>query len=366
MAYFAEWTGVTESTGSPGALLSLCVPTFNRAPNLRNLLEKLLLVKHCFDTELEICVSDNASSDETRLVIEAYSESLSLKVVRQDRNVGGTLNIIEVVQIATARWVMLLGDDDEIIPEGLDRLMQALRSDGKEDWVLVESMDVTNQPLHLLKFEDGIFTRAKFRAAVLKNGMNCFGFMGVHVFPRAAIPTFRALAPEDVRPWPHMACMLRHTAQPGCRVRVLRQPVVLQAADAKLFWMGGDLALIRLDMIRVLSRSYRSHGSFFFYHVLMLRQLFSRLSLRSLISWKLYEPDDFAKRGVRSYVRTYAFLGIFAPLTLPHLLLTCAVRLIPASLYSALFRLIGLGHFLTRYQTEKRVLGAFDGIKRGI
>jgi hypothetical protein len=42
------------------------------------------------------------------------------------------------------------------------------------------------------------------------------------------------------------------------------------------------------------------------------------------------------------------------------------LRLVPGSLFAAMFRMVGKGHLLANYQALKRELGVFDGIKRGI
>lgn len=348
-------------------LLSICIPTYCRATNLRSLFGTLLPIKQRFGREIEICVSNNGSPDETRAVIEEFAGALDLRVVHQQSNIGGTLNIIEVSQLVRGRWGMFLGDDDELVADVLSELLDILRAGSTASWILIDAQDAAARTLYLGHFRAGMHSRSQFRFGLRTMGMNSFGFMGVHVFPRSAVVTFRALDLENARPWPHMACMLRETSAPAAQILVVRRALTVQAVDAKLFWAAGDLARIRLDMIRVLMRAYQQgRGSFVFYHALMLRSLYSRVGINSLICWKLYEPGDFRQRGPRTYLTTYSWLGVIAPLALPHALLMALVSLVPAKVYAKLFRWVGLGRFLDRYEKEKRELGAFDGIKRGI
>jgi glycosyltransferase involved in cell wall biosynthesis len=358
---------VTGSESSGDALLSVCIPTYNRASSLRNLFTTLVPVKQRFGDEIEFCVSNNASPDDTRAVIEEFAAPLELRVVHQSRNIGGTLNIIEVAQLARGRWGMFLGDDDELLIDAVADLLQFLRGGAAPNWVLIEAQNIDGSPLYLRRFREGSYGRGSFRRRLLVSGMNPFGFMGVHVFRRTALTTFKSLDLENARPWPHVACMFRELSSSDSRVHVLRRPMMVQAADAKLFWAGGDLARIRLDKIRVIMRAYRNgSGGFIFFHLLMLREMYSRTSFTSLLSWKLYEPADFDARGFATYLSAYSWLGACGPLALPHALLMVIVRVIPGGLYAALFRWIGLGRFRRRYEVDKRELGAFDGIKRGI
>lgn len=349
-------------------LLSVCIPTFNRAANLRSLFRTLIAIRERFGHEIEFCVSNNASDDATREVIDEFTSPLALQVFHQARNIGGTLNMIAVVQMMRGQWGMLLGDDDELVAEALGALLQELKRAGPATrWILVESVDPAGRPQYLERFRSGVYSATQFHRAVLRVGLNTFGFMCVHVFPRSAAATFKGMDLVDARPWPHTACMLRETSTPGAQVVVLRKAVTIQATDAKLFWTGGDLAMIRLDKIRVVMRAYRQiRRGYFFYHFMMLRELYAGTTLRSLAAWRLYEPQDFDARAVSTYLRAYSWLGLCAPLALPHALLMLSLRVVPGALYAALFRAIGKGHLLANYQALKRDLGAFDGIKRGI
>ncbi len=95
--------------------LSILIPTYNRCNDLRKNLE--LLCKYIKDDQLEsevcICVSDNASTDDTSLVVQSFCDSnVSVAYYCQQQNVGYCNNLLYVLSKATTDWVMLLGDDD--------------------------------------------------------------------------------------------------------------------------------------------------------------------------------------------------------------------------------------------------------------
>ncbi len=100
-------------------LLSICIPTYNRAPQLRVALDSILNQLDAEDLKeiIEVVVSDNASSDSTQSLVEAYQKKYSqLKYFRNSENIGGDLNLANSVVKATGKFAWYLGDDDALVP----------------------------------------------------------------------------------------------------------------------------------------------------------------------------------------------------------------------------------------------------------
>lgn len=351
-----------------GPLLAICVPTFNRASSLRNLFRSLGVVKARFGDEVEICLSNNGSTDDTRVVVEDFAREHTIDVCHQASNIGGTLNIIAVAGQMRARWGIWCGDDDELEPEAIGRILARLRTLAPDTWLLVDCAGLDGRGQYTGCFTEGDHGAASFRRAVLRSGLDPFGFMGVHVFPSSAVPTLQALQIVDAQPWPHMACLLRHIMQPGQRVHVMHEVAILQAkGGAKLFWSGGDLARIRIAKLRVAWRALlQPTRRVMFLRLLMLREMYSLGSLKAIAAWKLYEGKDYDRAAVGTYLQASVWMGALLPLALPYALLALGLRVVPHGLYAAFFRIIGQGGLLGRYQQLKLELGVFDGIKRGI
>ena len=53
-------------------LLSLCIPTYNRSQYLKKCIDSIICQQEFLDGKVEIVISDNASEDDTREVVEAY------------------------------------------------------------------------------------------------------------------------------------------------------------------------------------------------------------------------------------------------------------------------------------------------------
>lgn len=358
-----------NSANAPGAAvptLSICVPTFNRAQGLRNLLRNLQAAKTRFGDLIEVCVSNNHSVDDTSDLLDEFRDPLALRIVHQASNIGGTLNMIAVAQLARGHWTLLIGDDDELLIDNVALLIEYLKRAGPNDWVLAGVANASGREHILGNLHSGRYPKADFRRTVLRTSLHRYGFMGMHVFPASARPTFARLTLEQAQPWPHISALLRELEHG--EVHVFEPPIMIQAnGSAKLFWNAADLARITLSRLRILAladKEVRGHSGF--HRALMLRELYSLPNLGLLLAWKMYEPGDYRAEALRAYSSGYQRTGALLPFALPHFSLVLLLRCLPHALLSALFRMAGRGHYLARYAARKSELGDFDGIKRGI
>lgn len=113
-------------------LLSICVPTFNRAGYLRVMLEALLPQAAEAGGGVEVWVLDNASDDGTPEVLARMAELGPLRVHRQEANRGPIENIaMGPRELAEGEYCWVLGDHNVMRPGGLARVLDALR--GRRD-----------------------------------------------------------------------------------------------------------------------------------------------------------------------------------------------------------------------------------------
>lgn len=100
-------------------LLSICVPTYNRAPFLDWMLTRFAEQK-AIDFPYEIVISDNASEDGTTEVVERFAaRGLPIRYLRRDVNGGGWMNLANAYQNASGRYALYLADDDVLQFENL-------------------------------------------------------------------------------------------------------------------------------------------------------------------------------------------------------------------------------------------------------
>ncbi len=109
----------------PAPLVSILVPTYNRANQLSAALDSALAQSH---RPIEIVVSDNASSDETPSICQRYAmRHPELRVVRHDENCGPTRNFESLRDVAHGEYMMFLGDDDWLDVDYVSRCLEVFR-----------------------------------------------------------------------------------------------------------------------------------------------------------------------------------------------------------------------------------------------
>lgn len=91
-------------------LVSVCIPTYNRAKKLERAVHALVGGSY---KNIEIIISDNASSDETQNICSAFVASDSrVKYFRHAENQGPTKNFEFARDQATGKYFLWHGDDD--------------------------------------------------------------------------------------------------------------------------------------------------------------------------------------------------------------------------------------------------------------
>src|SRR6185295_11152669 len=108
--------------------LSICIPTFNRADRLRVSLQAVVpqVAEHL--DEVELWISDNASQDETPVVVEEAKALGDFNYSRNQSNIGLVSNVIKATtELARGEFVWVLGDDDLLRPDAVTRVLEALK-----------------------------------------------------------------------------------------------------------------------------------------------------------------------------------------------------------------------------------------------
>jgi len=113
-------------------LLTIGVPTFNRAHILENFLKCLQIDLNSFEDKVKIIISDNNSTDNTFQVFHdwlSYSNSkLNIKYIKNKSNIGFSANLIQLYYIADTEYFMFLGDDDRINIDEFSKIVSILES----------------------------------------------------------------------------------------------------------------------------------------------------------------------------------------------------------------------------------------------
>jgi abequosyltransferase len=110
-------------------LLTLTVPTFNRAVFLRQFLDSVR-DQLGSNSQVEVIVSDNASTDETpEIMKEELQRGTRLTYIRNPENIGPDANFLQCYEQAGGKYVWVMGDDDVLAPSALQRILECLSGD---------------------------------------------------------------------------------------------------------------------------------------------------------------------------------------------------------------------------------------------
>lgn len=112
-------------------LLSICIPTYNRAPLLKDIL-RVFIHQMAEDGlpagDVTFYISDNASTDKTPQVVEAVrKQGVPLVYSRNESNLGISRNLLKVISMGKGRFIWTVGDDELICPEALANILRVLR-----------------------------------------------------------------------------------------------------------------------------------------------------------------------------------------------------------------------------------------------
>jgi glycosyltransferase involved in cell wall biosynthesis len=112
---------------------SVLLPTRNGGAFLENCLHSVLEQNH---SDFELVVSDNANSDNTPNILRAFSGDSRLRVLRQEQPLPVHKNWTATIENSRGDYLLMMGDDDYLLPGALASLDQTLRRHEDPDCVL--------------------------------------------------------------------------------------------------------------------------------------------------------------------------------------------------------------------------------------
>ena len=105
--------------------ISLVIPTRERVFYLRHAINTALKAAECADCEIEVVISDNASSDETEEYLTQIDDKRLVRA-RSDKRLSMRENFEFALSHATGSNIVFIGDDDAVLPNGLGLLRKII------------------------------------------------------------------------------------------------------------------------------------------------------------------------------------------------------------------------------------------------
>lgn len=114
---------------SPTPLLSICVPTFNRAAMIERNIRFHLDAFRARDIPFELVVVDDCSTDGTAGLLASFADAPELRRFRRLDNAGFLDNYAFAMRRARGQFAVFLGDDDLLIPDRVTDCVLRMRDD---------------------------------------------------------------------------------------------------------------------------------------------------------------------------------------------------------------------------------------------
>lgn len=107
-------------------LVSVVIPTFNRAGTIRRAIDSALEQTY---SNIEVVISDNASTDGSSEIFDEFESNESLRVIRHTRNLGPIANWRAAVEASRGDYVKIVWSDDWMEANTVAALMRPLLAD---------------------------------------------------------------------------------------------------------------------------------------------------------------------------------------------------------------------------------------------
>lgn len=277
-----------EATCQP--MLTICIPTYNRAAHLQKLLWTLQfqILPLCAG-ELDIVVVNNASKDQTRQILDGVTHPAIRVVHRDEFLLTAEENIIHSLDFCRGEFVWFLGDDDvPVVSNFLDHLERIRRNDVD---FLVFNAALADKNGTLFSIQALKMNRAEVIGSIADVVLSCgclFVFAGISniIVRRSALSLERGLHYLQVsRIYSMVAWLIEAGA--GRRAALINRPLV--------YYRENDYSLGHWE--RIASRM--DVGDFFFWSTGLV-QLFSTLIESGYLTWwQMGQIFDVDREGAR-------------------------------------------------------------------
>lgn len=115
---------VAEESIDLKVVLSVCIATYNRCQLCLELVEELLKYPN---EDIEVVVSDNASTDDTWVALQGIKDA-RLKIYRNEKNCGAQFNWINSLWHSSGKYAMNMNDRELVDMQALELLVEELKN----------------------------------------------------------------------------------------------------------------------------------------------------------------------------------------------------------------------------------------------
>lgn len=291
-------------------LLSICIPTYNRPNNLKELYKSFLCpALEKYRDQIEIVVCDN--SDEENACLNQIILGDEVYYYKNFTNIGFEGNLIRCVREATGQFIWIISDDDTILWDGFKSLMDCM------EIATNDCIDCIILPINYCNIFGKTIKHKKQSDGEIKEDMDVLTY--VKTLSTVPFGYFSATAiclDKKRLNWvekefhgniilniPLFLCMLKH----GSKLRFLDIPIIeykqryYVRMDPFRFYMGAR------DVIMFLEKEYHIDGKLLIDHTYkesLLMILAHRIKLQRYLNGDAAQWQLLAKLGQNLNIKT--------------------------------------------------------------
>lgn len=180
-------------------LLSICVPTFNRASYLKECLDSIICQfddKEVFE-KTEIVISDNASQDNTEALVEEYQKKFdNIRYFKNKENLGFDRNVDIVLTKGLGNFCWTLADDEKLKSGVLKYLLEIIKQYSQIAYIGMDRLK-NNQEIEYFKSGNEFIKRGELPPG---------GYLSFNIFNKKFLPDNRERYYDNL--WLHYSLVL--------------------------------------------------------------------------------------------------------------------------------------------------------------
>lgn len=243
--------------------LSICIPTFNRKKELGEAILSIVnQVDNADASSIEICISDNASTDGTEDLISEIQKTSLVKIVysRSERNAGPDVNYLRAVEIASGDYCWFMGSDDAAVPGSVAIFLREIEQ-GHDIYLCNRvECDINMHPLknrnwldrHVPRrtYDFGDLTQFEQYTLEARSVGAFFSYLSSIVFKRKKWSAIKIDSDFIGSAYSHVY-MLMSFIKTGCILKYIPDHLVLSRGDNDSFLKPGSDGFVKRIMIDI-------------------------------------------------------------------------------------------------------------------
>lgn len=235
--------------------LSICIPTYNFGLYIGETLDSIIAQA---DHNVEICVLDGGSTDNTEEVVKSRAKIFSrLRYVHKDERGGIDRDLAEAVSLGQGDYCWIFSSDDILRPGSIKRILRYLEQDSCDVYLCgLVSCDISMRPRFMEPILPVVFDRvinlsdSQERLDYFSNAISLaafFSFCSSLIVSRKRWHQINYDPSYDGSCYAHVARILE-MIRGGLNLRYIAEPILDKRGENDSFLANGAVNRVRIDV----------------------------------------------------------------------------------------------------------------------